>query len=97
MIFDRFGELQMPTRDFTEKKREKKRKKKKRKKETRKRARIGAYVRVHDRPNANMCTFHSFPQNVAKKRMYVIFFCAFYAVGETGKKWKRKDGDKTVI
>lgn len=78
-------------------KKKKKVKEKKKRKKTRKRARIGAYVRVHDRPNANVCTFHSFPQNVAKKRICVIFFVRLHAVGETGKKWKRKDGDKTVI
>lgn len=68
----------------------KKRKKKKRKKETRKRARIGAYVRVHDRPNANVCTFHSFPQNVAKKRMYVIFFLCVLRGWRNGEKVEKE-------
>lgn len=74
MIFDQFGELQNMARDFAKKKR---------------RVRIGPYVRVHGRPNASVCTFHTFPKSSQEKD--ICDFCTCYALWRNGKKMERKD------
>lgn len=71
-----FGELQNADAcDFAEKEK--------------RRVRIGPYVRVHGRPNANVCTFHTFPKSSQEKD--VCDFCTCYALWRNGKKMERKD------
>lgn len=49
-------------------------------------------VRVHGRPNANVCTFHTFPKSSQEKD--VCDFCTCYALWRNGKKMERKDAKR---
>lgn len=87
MIFDRFGELQMPTRNFA--KRGKKRKIKKEKKTCADRP---ERARARPTKRASVCALFILFLKVAKKRMYTIF--VRYALENlTGQQLERKDND----
>lgn len=75
MIFDQFGKLQNTRVWFCKKKKKR-------------RVRLGPYVRVHGRPNANVCTFHTFPKSSQEKD--VCDFCTCYALEKREKNGKER-------